>query len=148
MSSTIPTAQDIAAELREAAASSPAAMSSAISARFAEKVEVAHEPALPLDGVIDRDFLIQSGTAEIAAFQRAMSDFKYEGEVSTDGDDVLALMTMSGTASDGTAIAVTVPTTYTIKDGEIARIKAEVDADTVTTLTKVLTSAGFEIPQE
>src|SRR5271155_4618436 len=97
-------------------------------------MHIGHEPALPADGLHQRDAFIAHMESENAAFAASLPDMGYESLIETSGDEITATTTISGTMADGTKVRATIPVTYTIGSGEIVRLMTVVDAATVATM--------------
>ena len=138
---------DIAAELRAGFAAGPRELAAAVAARYAERVDIAHEPPNKMDGIFTRDELLAFGTAELDACYKAMPDVRQEGSVTTVGDDVEMVTTTSGTLADGTAVRVTTSTVYTVQDDRIVRVLSRIDPDPLAVLLRILGAGGFELPR-
>lgn len=136
----------VAAQLRSAAAEGPRAVGRVLADCYAEKISVSHEPPLSGDGSFDRETLAAHMEAEYAAIDRALPNMSYESVVEVDSSVISMTSTISGTTADGTSVMASTRTKYTVRDGEVVEIASEVDSETVATMLKLLTDAGFLPP--
>src|SRR5271154_2461659 len=94
--------EEIASEMRAAVSGGPQAVGKVLSTHYAERMHIGHEPALPADGLHQRDAFIAHMESENAAFAASLPDMGYESLIETSGDEITATTTISGTMADGT----------------------------------------------
>jgi ketosteroid isomerase-like protein len=123
------TANDIADELRAAYKISPEAAAEALGARLAEKFEFRHDPPTPADGMAEAATAIVGRRNELVAFRKALTDFSETAEISTEGDELLILLTITGTLADGRPLSANIDARYRVADGEIVGMLAKLPAN-------------------
>jgi ketosteroid isomerase-like protein len=140
-------ATEISEELR-AAAADRARTQELLAARFAEVVELRHDPAAPGDGPFSGRLLAEISRREIAAATRSLPDATNESEITVDGDRIRVVGRTSGTLGDGKVVDVRTDTTFTVADGAIVALASDMDPESMAAWGQVLAAGGFELPAE
>jgi hypothetical protein len=139
------TVTEVADELR--AASGVGGAQEVLARRFAEAVELRHDPPSPSDGPIPGALLAEVSRREVEAVGRALRDrVDGESEVTVDGDVIHLRGRTQGTLHDGSTIDVRTSTRFTVAKGEIVALQSEMDAASGEAWGRVLTAGGFEVP--
>lgn len=106
-------------------------------------VELAHEPPLPYDGLLDRAGMLQRRRTQAGAFSALMPDFHHENIVARAVGDVIYLLSdQVGTLPDGTALRTPLASRFTIRDGVIVKVALGIDPASVAPLQKALAAAS------
>jgi ketosteroid isomerase-like protein len=133
-------------EVRAAYDNGPEAGARAICWYFADQVESAHTPPVPMDGVYDAEVLTTMKAAEMQAIRNGMPDFREDVDITMDGDEFTIVSKLSGHLRDGTPLEATVPAVYEVEGGRIVKVRPSVDPDTIAVFMRVYAEGGWEIP--
>jgi hypothetical protein len=131
-------AEQIADELAQAYAHGPDAVTKALDATFAARVEIVHEPAQPQDGTYEKRVLVDAQADRAAQFARVMPDYLEEVSVSTLGDVITIELTSRGTLPDGTRVRIVGTDRLTVGGGEVTRMASMFDVDEADALVAAL----------
>lgn len=139
------TVTQVADELR--AASGVGGAQEVLARRFADAVELRHDPPSPSDGPIPGALLAEVSRREVEAVGRALRE-RVDGEpdVTVEGDVVHMRGRTRGTLHDGSAIDVHTSTRFTVADGRIVALQSDMDAASGEAWGRVLAAGGFEVP--
>src|SRR5262245_17662333 len=132
-----PTAADIAEQLRDALPHGAEAFLTTLHGHMADQVDLAHIPPAPGDGVGSRDALL----AQFRGLVGAIHEFRLEGAVTANGDEISFAMTMSGVDPDGNRLSVTDPAVYTVAGGRIVASRSWPPPDAADTMARLLSQA-------
>jgi hypothetical protein len=139
------TVNEVAEELR--AAGGVGGTQEVLARRFAEAVELRHDPPSPSDGPIPGALLAEVSRREVEAVGRALRE-RVDGasDVTVAGDVVHVRGRTRGSLDDGTTIDVRTSTRFTVADGRIVALQSDMDAASGAAWGKVLAAGGFEVP--
>jgi hypothetical protein len=134
------TGQDsIAAELDAAYREGPTAVLAFMQSRFAERVEVLHEPPLPTDGVYERDVVLAAQAQQQDVKERVVADYSEVATVSGDNAEVVVVLRVTGRLPDGSALRIDSRDTLTLREERIVRLVSAFDPEQMQPLLKALT---------
>jgi hypothetical protein len=139
------TVHEVAEELRNAGGVDGA--QEVLTGRFAEAVELRHDPPSPSDGPIPGTLLAEVSRREVEAVGRALRE-RVDGDpdVTVDGDVIHLRGRTQGTLHDGSIIDVRTSTRFTVADGKIVALQSDMDSASGEAWGKVLAAGGFEVP--
>jgi hypothetical protein len=143
-----PVAEQIASELRLGyETGGPEGSNKALFARMASKIKLWHLPPDPkMDILWDRDAIIRIRTAEVAAFGKAMPDYKETGKIWVDGNEIIHDMVITGTFESKPVLLI-LPCKWIVQGNQIVGMGSYVTTDFPMTL-KLLKAGGFTGPRE
>jgi hypothetical protein len=115
---------DIARRCVEAAQESPEAFDTVGHGFWADEgVRVGHTPPAPIDGVMQREYVLEAHRGLTRAIRAAMPDFHFENvHAEVDGPVIQFAYDQMGALADGTRLAVTVNIRLLVRDGEIHEV--------------------------
>lgn len=116
---------------------------------FADAIDLRHQPASPVDGVLDKDVLLPILIAERSALRRAVSDLVMEViKCEVNGNRIDFAYMTRGVKPDGTPVSFRSRVLYTVQHGKItglAAIRAATGEDSATML-ELIQEGGFDAP--
>jgi ketosteroid isomerase-like protein len=118
----------------------------ALSEVAADKVEIVHVPAQPVDGHLDSATWAAAEAAVASAIRTVIPNFAVKPtEVTTEGDEIRLVSFLTGTLEDGSRLNHRVETAFTVKKDKIVKSVAhtDTDSDSFQLLMKALMSLGM-----
>ena len=109
---------------------------------YAEKVDLRHVPPSEHDGVMSREQLVAGAPAERGLFENAIPDFNSTHSYEVEGERIVEQFHMRGTLRDGQVLDNRMTITYTVSDGAISAMTAEIDPEGSAPLRTVIVQAG------
>jgi hypothetical protein len=121
--------QAIAAKLGDALKTGPEAYDAAVLTFWpAEGMPLAHEPALPQDGVMKAEQIKAAGLKRTAGNRAAMPDFAFKNaQVRVITDTIYVLFDQTGTMKDGTKFNSPLVSRFKVADGKFASVVLAID---------------------
>src|SRR6476659_6774301 len=101
---------------------------------FAEKVDLRHVPSSDHDGPMAREQLVAGATAERKLFESAIPDFVSTHRYEVEDERIVEQYHMRGTVPGGGALDNRMTITYTVSDGAISAMTAEIDPESAAPL--------------
>ena len=151
----------VANQLRALYRDAPSEVDRTVSALFAEKVELLHNPPGPLDGPFDRTLLTKIRDAEEAAVHAVLPDLvPHDVDIMVADDTITVSCRMIGHKADGTVVNLPTASRYTVADGQIVGLQSLVEPAvgeqwrdilaeggmTMEAIGMMLVEGGFELP--
>jgi SnoaL-like domain len=114
---------------------------------YQETIELQHVPPRPGDGPIKSSTLVALAGQEVEALQRALPDASvHPPGVTVEDQRIRVRGRIDGTASDGSTVAVSTNTVFTVSDGRIVALCSEMDADAMQAWVRVLAAGADTEP--
>jgi len=142
------TVSEIAERMR-AAAHDPVASVELVASLLAPSIELRHDPPGANDGQIPGHVLAETSRREVEAVSRVLPNgFERTSDITVEGDAIRVRNRVSGTLSDGSPVEVQTNTLFTVANGAIVGLRAEMDAANTERWRALLTGGGFEAHTE
>jgi len=137
------TVNEIAERMRTAA-DDPVRSVALLGSLFASSVDLHHDPPGPNDGPIPGAVLAETSRREVEAVGRLLPDgFARTSHIAVEGEAIRVRNRLSGTLADGSPIEVETNTLFSVAEGAIVGLRAEMDATTTERWREILSGGGF-----